>query len=201
MALPGTVMKQALCFIPLRWLLAVILAGLLFLLSGCASFREMTCAQFEENRKDADYPTQYRFLESDSESAARNFKTLPKGTSAVVRLYKMRVDTPKIAPCNYLVLYKEFYLQRKAGKSLALEEIREFYTADGALIATKAETLGNQLRTSGYYTGDTTLPIPEKAPPGKYRIVSKLVLKGKNTSSATLLAKTSVNFQVIARNK
>src|SRR3989344_8080926 len=177
MALPGTVMKQALCFIPLRWLLAVILAGLLFLLSGCASFREMTCAQFEENRKDADYPTQCRFLESNSESAARNFKTLPKGTSAVVRLYKMRVDAPKIAPCNYLVLYKEFYLQRKAGKSLALEEIREFYTAD------------------------TTLPIPEKAPPGKYRIVSKLVLKGKNTSSATLLAKTSVNFQVIARKK
>ncbi|MBI5782737.1 MAG: hypothetical protein HZA69_03245 [Gammaproteobacteria bacterium] len=192
-------MKQTRYFIPLKRLLPVIIASLGLLFSGCASFREKTCAQFEENRKEADYTTQYHFLESDSETAARNFKSLPKGTSAVVRLYKMRVDTPKIEPCNHLILYKEFYVQRKAGGGLALEEVREFYTADGALIATKVETIGNQLRTSGYYTGDTALPIPEKAPPGKYRIVSKLVLKGKDTSRATLLAKTSVNFQVIAR--
>lgn len=192
-------MKQVLYFIPLKRILPVILAGLGLLLSGCASFRETTCAKFEENRKEADYATQYRFQESDSETAARNFKSLPKGTSAVVRLYKMRVDTPKIAPCNHLTLYKEFYLQRKTRGGLTLEEVREFYTADGALVATKVETIGNQLRTSGYYIGDTSLPIPEKAPPGKYRIVSKLVLKAKNTSRTTLLAKTSVYFQVVSR--
>ncbi len=192
-------MKQTRYLFPLKRLLPVMLAGLGLLLTGCASFRATTCAQFEENRKEADYTTQYRFLESDSETAARNFKSLPKGTVAVVRLYKIRVDTPKIEPCNHLTLYKEFYLQRKTGGNLTLEEIREFYTADGTLIATKVETIGNQLRTSGYYTGDTALPIPEKAPSGKYRIVSKLVLKGKNTSPTTLLAKTSVNFQVIAR--
>lgn len=186
-------------FIPHRRISPAILAALALLLSGCASWRGMTCAQFEENRKEADYATQYRFMESDSETAARDFKPLPKGTSAIVRLYKMRIDAPKIAPCNHLTLYKEFYLQRKAGRDLMLEEVREFYTAEGALIATKVETIGNQLRTSGYYSGDTILPIPEKAPPGKYRIVSKLVLKGKNTSRSTLLAKTSVNFQVISR--
>ncbi|MCR4345621.1 MAG: hypothetical protein NUV55_00210 [Sulfuricaulis sp.] len=192
-------MKQVLYFIPLKRILPAVLAGLGLLLSGCASFRETTCAQFEENRQEADYTTQYHFLESDSETAARNFKSLPKDARAVVRLYKMRVEIPKIAPCNHLIVYKEFYLQRKTGGNLALEEVREFYTADGALIATKVETIGNQLRTSGYYIGDTSLPIPEKAPPGKYRIVSKLVLKAKNTSRTTLLAKTSVNFQVVSR--
>ncbi len=191
-------MKQARYRIPLKRLLPVMLAGSTLLFSGCASFREMTCAQFEESRKEADYTTQYRFLESDSETAAHNFKSLPKGTSAAVRLYKMRVDAPKIKPCNHLTLYKDIYLQRKTGGNLALEEVREFYTADGALIATKVEAIGHQLRTSGYYSGDTALPIPEKAPPGKYRIVSKLVLKKNNTSRVTLLAKTSVNFQVIA---
>lgn len=185
--------------IPLKRLLPVVLAGSTLLFSGCASFRGMTCAQFEENRKEADYTTQYHFQESESETAASNFKSLPKGAIAAVRLYKIRVDTPKIKPCSNLSLYKEFYLQRKTGKRLALEEVREFYTADGALIATKVEAIGNQLRTSGYYSGNTILPIPEKAPPGKYRIVSKLVLKNKNSSRATLLAKTSVNFQVIAR--
>ena len=179
--------------------LAFILAGCVLMISGCAGFREMSCAQFEENRKEADYTTQYHFQESESETAASNFKSLPKGSSAAVRLYKIRVDTPKIKPCSNLALYKEFYLQRKTGRSLALEEVREFYTADGALIATKVEAIGNQLRTSGYYSGDTILPIPEKAPPGKYRIVSKLVLKNKNGSHPTLLAKTSVNFQVMAR--
>jgi hypothetical protein len=82
-----------------------------------------------------------------------------------------------------------------------LKEVREFYTADGALIAAKTESITDQLRTSGFYSGNALLPIPEKAPPGKYRLVSKLMLKKKNSSRATLLAKTSVNFQVVPRNK
>lgn len=192
-------MNSILYFLPFKRQVPVFVAALSLLITGCASFRGTSCAQFEENRKDADYSTQYRFLESDSEMAARHFKSLPKGSSAVVRLYRMRVDTPKIKPCHHLTVNKEFYLQRKPGVSLTLEEVREFYTADGALIATKAETIGNQLRTSGYYAGDTSLPIPEKAPPGKYRIVSKLMMKGKNASRSRLLAKTSVDFQVVTR--
>ena len=186
---------------PSKHRLALILAGFALLISGCAGWREMNCTQFEESRKEADYTTQYRFLEADSETAARNFKPLPKSASAVVRQYKVRVDPPAIKSCNHLAIHKEIYLQRKADRNLALEEVREFYTADGALIATKTESIGDQLRTSGFYSGNALLPIPEKAPPGKYRIVSKLVLKGENTSRITLLAKTRVNFQVIARNK
>ena len=169
-------------------------------LSGCAGLRETNCEQFKEIRQETDYTTQYRLLETNTETAARRFKPLPKGAVAVVRQYKMKVNTPEIKPCNHLKIQKEIYLLRKNDKNLVLEEIREFYTADGALVASKSEFVGDQMRTSGYYAGSTPLPIPEKAPPGKYRIVSKLVMKRKNSSRTTVLARTSTSFQVIARN-
>lgn len=184
---------------PSNYRLVFILAASALMISGCAGWREMSCAQFEESRQETDYTTRYRFLETESETAARNFKPLPKSASAAVRQYKMRVDPPAIKSCNHLTIHKDIYLQRKMDRNLVLEEVREFYTADGALIATKTESIADQLRTSGFYSGNALLPIPEKAPPGKYRLVSKLVLKKKNSSRATLLAKTSVNFQVIAR--
>lgn len=183
---------------PMR-LIPAVLIGLSLLTAGCATYREETCAQFEERGKEADYGTRYVYSESDSETAAANFKHLPRGRSAVVRLYKMNLDPPNIYPCSHLTIRKEIYLQRIVKKSLMLEEIREFYSADGTLIATKTERLGDQLRTSGYYAGNTSLPIPENAPLGKYRIVSKLVLKTKTGSRPTVLAKTSARFQIVPR--
>ncbi|MDH5512664.1 MAG: hypothetical protein OEY27_05545 [Gammaproteobacteria bacterium] len=180
--------------------LSLFLAGLVLLLSGCATFREMSCEEFREARKETDYTTQYRLLETKSAEAARYYKPLPRNSLAVVRQYKMEVDPPEIRSCNHLEIRKEIYLLRKNDRNLVLEEIREFYTDDGTLIATKSEVVGDQMQASGYYAGNTPLPIPEKAPPGKYRIVSKLVLKRKNSSRTTVLARTSANFQVIARN-
>ena len=179
---------------------SLLLFAAILLLSGCAGLRETSCEQFREVRQETDYTTQYRLLEPDTDNAARRFKPLPKGAVAVVRQYKMEVSAPEIKPCNHLKIQKEIYLLRKNDKNLILEEIREFYTADGVLIATKSEFVEDQMRTSGYYAGSTPLPIPEKAPPGKYRIVSKLVMKRKNTSRTTILARVSANFQVIARN-
>ena len=178
------------------------LAGVWLAISGCATFHEETCAQFEERRKEADYGTQYRFSESDSETAAHNFKPMPRSAGAVVRLYQMSIAQPQIKPCHDLTIRKEVYLQRTTGTNMVIEEIREFYTANGTLIASKTEILSAQLRTSGYYFGDMQLPVPQNAPPGKYRIVSKLVMKSKNNKSrATLLARTSASFQVLALNK
>ena len=177
----------------------VILVGLNLLASGCATIHGETCEQFEENRKDTDYSTQYQFSESDSETAARNFKPLPRGANAVVRLYRIHLDPPKVKPCRHLTIRKEIYLQQSARLNRTLEEVREIYTSDGALIATKTESVGDRLRTSGYYTGETLLPIPENAPLGKYRIVSKLVLKTKKNSQAIVLTKTSASFQVLSR--
>jgi hypothetical protein len=185
--------------IHLRRFVPVILVGLSLITSGCATIHEETCEQFEANRKDTDYSSQYQFSESDSEAAAKNFKPLPRNANAVVRLYRMHLDPPKIKPCRHLTIRKEIYLQQSARLNRTLEEVREIYTSDGALIATKTESVGDRLRTSGYYTGETSLPIPENAPLGKYRIVSKLVLKTKKKSQATVLAKTSASFQVLSR--
>ncbi|MGE5241837.1 MAG: hypothetical protein ACM3NI_09345 [Bacteroidota bacterium] len=186
----------------MKRLVGAALAGMWLAISGCATFHEDTCAQFEERRKDTAYDTQYRFSESDSETAAHNFKPMPRHAGAVVRLYKMHVDQPRIKPCHNLTIRKEVYLQRTTGTTMVLEEVREFYTAHGDLIASKTEILSDQLRTSGYYLGDTPLPIPQNAPPGKYRIVSKLVMKtkGKKTRSV-MLARTSARFQVLALDK
>jgi len=183
----------------LRRLVPVILVGLSLLASGCATIREETCEQFEANRKDTDYSTQYQFSEPDSETAAKNFKPLPRGANAVVRLYRIHLDPPKIKPCRHLTIRKEIYLQQSARLNRTLEEVREIYTSDGALIAAKTESVGDRLRTSGYYMGETLLPIPENAPLGKYRVVSKLVLKTKKKSRAIVLAKTSASFQVLSR--
>lgn len=176
-----------------------IFAGLSLLASGCATIHEESCEQFEANRKDTDYSTQYQFSESDSETAARNFKPLPRGANAVVRLYRIHLDPPKVKPCRHLTIRKEIYLQQSPRLNRTLEEVREIYTSDGALIATKTESVGDRLRTSGYYSGETSLPIPENAPLGKYRIVSKLVLKTKKNSRAIVLNKTSASFQVLSR--
>ncbi len=183
-------------------LVGAALTGMWLTLSGCATFHEDTCTQFEERRKETDYDTQYHYSESDSETAVHNFKPMPRSAGAVVRLYKMHVDQPRIKPCHNLTIRKEVYLQRAAGANMVFEEVREFYTVHGTLIASKTAILSNQLRTSGYYLGDMPLPIPQNAPPGKYRIVSKLVMKTKNNKSrAMLLARTSTNFQVLALDK
>lgn len=174
-------------------------ASLGLLAGGCATFQGETCAQFEERRNEADYATLYHFSDSDSDTAARNFKPLPRGESAIVRLYKTHIEPVKIKPCHHLTIRKEIYLQRNTKAKLMLEEVREFYAGNGMLITTKTESVGDQLRTTGYYSSNTLLPIPETAPPGKYRIVSKLMLK-KNGSHPVEVAKTSVNFQILVRN-
>lgn len=191
-------MRARRCFHPRRFV-RLILAGLILTVTGCATTREETCEQFETNRKDTDYGTQYQFSESDSETAAKNFKPLPRGANVVVRLYRVHLDPPKVKPCRHLTIRKEIYLQQSVRLNRTLEEVREIYTAEGALIATKTEVVGDQLRISGYYTGETLLPIPENAPLGKYRIVSKLVLKTKKNSRAIVLNKTSASFQVLSR--
>lgn len=181
---------------PSRYRLALIVAGGV-LLAGCAGFPGfdgMSCAQFGKTGRDADYATHYRLLEPETKSLARQLPPLSRDAVAAVRVYEMRVEPYATRSCNHLKLHKEVHIQRRDGK-WRLEEVREFYTFSGTLIATRTESIGNQLTRSGFYTGSTLLPIPEKAPPGRYRIVSKLVLK--SAGGTAVLARTSASFQVI----
>jgi hypothetical protein len=186
-------------FIFVRRHVPVLIVGLSLIASGCATIHEETCEQFEVNRKDTDYSTQYQFSESDSELADKYFKPLPRGANAVVRLYRLQLDPPKVTPCRHLTIRKEIYLLQSTRQKRSLKEVREIYASDGALIATKTESIGDRLSTSGYYTGETLLPIPKNAPLGKYIIVSKIVLKTNKKSRTVVLAKSSASFQVVSR--
>ncbi len=158
------------------------------------------CTEFAEQRKTLRYATRYRIAPGESESAARNFRPLPAGEAARARHYTLRFDRDDIAPCNHLLMRKELYLQRAASSSLRFQETREFYSGDGTLIAVKNEVLENQLGATGYYLASVPLPIPQNAPAGKYRVVSKLVLQGPD-GKAQLLATASANFLVTSARR
>jgi hypothetical protein len=181
-------------------LLTAVLAGASLLVSGCASWLDTGCARFEKQRQGTDYATHYRLLDAETKSVARQQPPLPRASVAAVHLYEIRVEPYTTKSCRHVRLHKEVHFQRRPGGKWQLEETREFYALGGALIATRTESIGNQLTRSGFYAGSTLLPIPEKAPPGRYRVVSKLVLKSSERSRGTVLAQTSASFQVISRN-
>lgn len=183
-----------------RRIFFLLLLGPVLLVAGCATHPRHACSQFEERQDDPAYATQYRFSGSESRDAAANFKPLPRGKAAMVRVYRMRVEPVKIRPCRHLTIRKEIYLQRGAKTRLMLEEVREFYAGKNMLITTRKEPMSDQLRTAGYYTSNTLLPIPKMAPPGKYRIVSRLMLRTRGQPQATELARTSVNFEIVPAN-
>jgi hypothetical protein len=194
-------MKHPLYFLAPDRRVPALLAVLSLLASGCVSVPRDACVQFDESGKNGDYSTKYSYSDRDSETAAANFKGLPRGRSAYVRLYTMYLAPPRINPCGYLTIHKNLYIQLHTKTRPVLEEVRQFYTAGGTLIATRTESVGDQLSATGYYIGDTSLPIPPNAPLGKYRIVSKLVLKTKykNKQKVTVLGKTSAGFEIVPR--
>jgi hypothetical protein len=193
-------MKRIRRLTPSKRISLLVIFGCVLLISGCASVPGGTCAQFEERIKELEYATQYRNVDTDFDPTTHHFKLLPRNTSAVVPLYKLQLDADTISPCNHLAIHKELYLQRSAKGGAEFEEIREFYSGDGTLIASKRETVSKQLNVSGYYVATVPLPIPKLAPMGKYLIVSKLVVRTTKNRQGTVLAKASVGFQVVPRD-
>jgi hypothetical protein len=166
-------------------------------LGGCAALvPQHDCAQFEQQRKTTDYGTRYTADGGESQRLAKKYSALPKARLAAAPLYRIDVDTHALRPCTHLQLSKELYLQRSNGE-MVIEETREFYAEDGTRIATKTETLGAQLRHTGFYRATVALPIPASAPGGRYRVVSKLMLRTKPAATAQLLAEAETRFEVL----
>lgn len=170
-------------------LAALVLVGL----AGCATLDPDACARFDSARGSS-YDTVYRYSEADTRNAARSFRTVRKNAVAV-RWYTLRVSADAVPRCAHLYLYKDLYLERDA-RAIDLEEQREFYTDSGRLIAVKKEDLTRQLRRSGYYTASVPLPIPEAAPAGRYRVVTRLVWKNAASGKDRTLATASTEFRV-----
>jgi hypothetical protein len=169
--------------------------GALLLAAGCATIRVDDCARFEQERKDTNYATRYERSESESSEASKHYKPLPKGALAVVRLYRVRMNSAQTPPCRHVNIEKELYLQRAPGNGFVLEEVREILANNGTLIAAKTETLSSQLAATGYYTATVPFPIPDKTPAGKYRLSSRLVLRAKG-GEPVMLARSTTQFTV-----
>lgn len=164
--------------------------------AGCATPIDTGgCAPFTQRRSGSP-ATQYRYLETETRNAARAFRAPARG-QAPIQWYTLRLNLREVQPCDQLYIYKDLYVARDT-TALALEEHREFYTSAGRLIAVKKESIGDQLQQRGYYTASVALPIPESAPAGRYRVVSKLVAKHPN-GKERVLASANAEFRVVDR--
>lgn len=148
-------------------------ATVLLLLGGCAGLDERACDAREAENRGVKPVTTYRLAAlPPGQTEPRN---LPAGSVPMVSTYKLSFKPGFTKPCSDTVLYKDVVIQRGPGDDLVLNEIREFYAEDGTLITSNAQDVTAQIRQSGNYVATTPLPIPKKAPPGKYRIVSRLM--------------------------
>jgi hypothetical protein len=169
-----------------RFTTGALLAGLTLLTQGCASLSPGNCTAFEDERRRTNYTTRYSFAQAESDNAARHYKPLPAGMLATVRHYRVRSYPGETVTCRHASIEKEIYIQRSPGANLTLEEVREIHAESGALIATKTENVGSQLRKTGYYQARVPFPLPAQTPPGKYRINSRLMLKVQGSSPVEL---------------
>lgn len=167
-------------------------------LPGCATMFAPDCARFKQDTKQTDYETHYRYSDYDTGAEQENYRALPRPTHAAARLYRMRLSDERMPTCSHIYIHKDLYLERNATRGMVLEQVREFYANGGQLIATKREDVTAQLTRSGYYSSTVPLPIPEAAPPGKYRIVSKLVLRTKRGARKEVLAQATTAFEVVS---
>jgi hypothetical protein len=164
------------------------------LLSGCATWAPDQCEQFEHVRRSTDYNAAYVYSRTETQRAEQNFARRPRRADAVARWYTLRLNRSTTHACEHLYLIKDLYLQR-SGEALTIEEQREFYTAQGQLIATKRENVTDQLPKTGYYIASVPLPIPRGAPVGRYRVVSRLIATPPQGRARTL-ATTTAEFRV-----
>lgn len=166
----------------------------LALTGGCATWRPDPCEQFDRVRQSTDYDTTYYYSAVETKRAERSFSRRPVRGAATALWYTVRLSRLTTQACEHLFLVKDLYLHRSAGK-LTFEELREFYTTQGKLIASKRENLTAQLTKSGYYTASVPLPIPRGAPVGTYRIVTHLIATPANGRAQTL-ATASEEFRI-----
>lgn len=174
----------------------VLCTVLLALLGGCVTVPPNDCARFEQIRRRTDYDTAYVYSPAETRRADARFTRAPGKTGVAVAWYTLRTNRAQIRACDHLYLIKDLYLQRTVDGAAALEEHREFYTAEGQLIAAKREELTRQLGKVGFYTASVPLPIPRNAPAGTYRVVSRLVVQTSKGTEETL-AQTSAEFRVL----
>jgi hypothetical protein len=175
---------------------AVLLVLLLAtLLGGCASISNFSCDMHESQTRGAKPVTTYTLTTPQGSAAPR---TLPAGSVALAPIYTITFKPGFTQPCTTLTLHKDVTIERSNEADVILNEIREFYAENGTLITTATQDISDQVKTSGVYIATTPLPIPKSAPPGKYKIVSKLMFERRgNRRAPILIARAEGAFYII----
>lgn len=164
--------------------------------SGCASLNDFSCDMHETQLRGSKPVTTYTLI--DTKSGEATLKSLPAGSIAQVPTYQISFKPGFTKPCTTLTLHKNVVIQRSDEAAVSLNEIREFYAEDGTLITTSTQDISGQVKRSGTYIATTPLPIPKSAPPGKYKIVNKLLFVKRGDRRAPVqIARTEGYFYII----
>lgn len=164
-------------------------------LAGCVTTDEFGCDMHESRTRDAKPVTTYQALPPKPGLNAP--RTLPAGSLPQAPVYSMRFKPGFTKPCTTVTLYKDVVILRSAANGISLNEIREFYAEDGTLITSATQNITDQVRHSGNYLATTPLPIPRNAPPGKYKIVSKLQAERRGDRRPIPVARAEGFFYII----
>jgi hypothetical protein len=180
------------------------LSRALILITACLGMTASTveaslrCKLYAWRNDDVLYRTSLAYSQEQTRVAQEKYPPLPeKGVYAVVRLYKIEPEAAETRPCRNLLINKRLFLQRKDDPEFVLRERSEFYAQDGTLIVSNTQDLTQQLLRSGYYVASDALPIPEDAPPGSYRLVTKLLLSKKGRHAVFLLGSAEIRYQIL----
>jgi len=166
------------------------------LLGGCANMDQFGCDTHESQTRGTKPVTTYALAGPKTGDIAS--RALPSGSIAQAPTYKLSFKPGFTKPCTNLTLHKNVVIQRSDETTVILNEIREFYAEDGTLITTSTQDISDQVKKSGTYTATTVLPIPKSAPPGKYKIVCKLLYERRGDRRAPVqIARAEGFFYII----
>ena len=175
---------------------AALVTALALLVHGCASMDDFGCDVRAQNARSAKPITTYRPAPPRPNAAPPY--SLPAGSVAQVSTYKLTFRPGFTKPCTTVAIHKDVVIQRSDEAQVVLNEVREFYAEDGTLIATANQDVSEQVGKSGSYRATTPLPIPKSAPPGKYKIVSKLFFERRGERKPpSLVARAEGFFYII----
>lgn len=174
----------------------VLITALMTLLHGCASVDDFGCDVHEQKAQTTKSITTYR--PAPARPNAAPVYSLPAGSVPQVTTYKLSFRPGFTKPCTTVTLLKDVVIQRSDETQVVLNEIREFYAEDGTLITSATQDVTAQVTKSGSYTATTPLPIPKIAPPGKYKIISKLMFERRGEKKPpSLVARAEGYFYII----
>jgi len=179
--------------LPPRW--RKFLPILLSLLAGCATTNDFGCDAHESRMRDTKPVTTYQTVKPKPGQAAP--RTLPAGSLPQVPTYTLSFKPGFTKPCTTITLNKDVVILKSDDNDVSLSEIREFYAEDGTLITSATQNINDQVKRSGIYLATTPLPIPRNAPPGKYKIVSKLQAERRGDRRPIPVARAEGFFYII----